>query len=304
MTEVEKETILNLVSNGNTEKALDTILSMELSPKAKTLVIQIKASFENLQRNRMKGLVSFEQENIERNKINDRFLRVLNDDFSDKSKSRAWWEYVVGFGIVVGVLGGIAEFSGWNIREIFSGSAANDTFTVTVFVHGKKGKDDRILKNQGHVMLGLRTNEMPCSINEKGEATFKEIPIGFKGLKVPIRIDHQQPYRATYPDSAYTLEPNAAIYLEVSLEGADRIFGKVMDFKTEKWIDSVRVSIENFYTYTDKFGWFELPIPEDKQRKFQRVSFFKQGYKIEELDSIPVHTQEEIQISLKKDEQK
>ena len=46
------------------------------------------------------------------------------------------------------------------------------------------------LKTQGDVMLGLRTNEMQCSINEKGEATFKEIAMEFSGKYVPIRIEH------------------------------------------------------------------------------------------------------------------
>ena len=124
--------------------------------------------------------------------------------------------------------------------------------------------------------------------------------MGFKGKRVPIRLEHPQPYRATHPDSLYLLEPNAAIYLEIALEGTNRIFGKVMDFKTEQWLDSVRVSVENIATYTDQFGWFELFIPEAKQRKFQRVSFFKKGYEIDELDSIPVHTQQEINISLQK----
>jgi len=302
----EKNTIFNLVSSGNIVEALDTLLSMELPAKDKVLVAQIKASFENLQRESRKGVLSFEQETTERNRITDRLLRVLNGDESDpksfktKHRDRKWWEYIIRFGILMGILGGIAEFSGWNLMKLLDGSGSDDTFTVTVFVHGKKGKFDRILKDQGQVMLGVRTNEMSCSINEKGEATFKEIAIGFKGQKVPIRIEHSQPYLAIHPDSLYTLEPNAAIYLEIALEGTDRVFGKVMDFNTEQWLDSVRVSIENQATFTDKFGWFELYIPKDKQRKYQRVSFFKNGYKIEELDSIPVHTQKEIQISLHK----
>jgi hypothetical protein len=147
----------------------------------------------------------------------------------------------------------------------------------------------------------VRTNEMQCSINEKGEATFKEISQVFNGQKVPIRLEHPQPYRATHPDSLYQLAPNAAIYLEVTLEGTNRLVGKVMDFYTEQWLDSVRVSVENIATYTDQYGWFELEIPENRQRKFQRVSFYKKGYKITELDSLPVHTQKEIQISLQKE---
>ena len=215
-------------------------------------------------------------------------------------RQKKWWGYVVGLGVVISILGGIAEFSGCNLKDLFFGSGADDTFTVTVFVHGQKGIDDRILKNQGQVMLGLHGNEMACSVNEKGEATFKGIPMSFKGKRVPIRIDHPQPYRATRPDSLYLLKPSGAIYVEVALEGTNRLFGKVTDFDTKQWLDSVRVSIENVATYTDQYGWFELLIPENKQRKFQRVSFYKKGYKIVELDSIPVHTQKEVKPSLRK----
>ncbi len=302
----EKETIIKLVSNGHIAEALDKLLSMDLSPKDRSIVAQIKASFENLRSNTIKGILSFEQQTTEQNRINDRLLRFLNGEtehlpvtpMAEKRGSKIW-SYVVGTGVVVGILAGIFRIADISLKDIFGGGSP-ESFTVTVFVHGKKGKDDRILKNQGQVMLGLRTNEMPCSINEKGEATFKEIPMGFKGQKVPIRIEHPQPYRATHPDSLYLLEPNAAIFVEVALEGTNVIKGKVMDFNTEQWLDSVRVSVENVATYTDKFGWFELEIPENKQRKFQRVSFFKKGYEIDELDSIPVHTQQEINISLRK----
>lgn len=302
----EKETICKLVSNGRTAEALEKLLSTDLPRKDQIIVAQIKASFEQLRRDTIKGILSFEQQTTEQNRINDRLLRFLNGEdeppplspMTETSQSKVW-KYVVGSGVVVGILAGIFQIAGISINDIF-GSRSPESFTVTVFVHGKKGKDDRILKNHGQVMLGLRTNEMPSSINEKGEATFKEIPMGFKGKRVPIRLEHPQPYRATHPDSLYLLEPNAAIYLEIALEGTNRIFGKVMDFKTEQWLDSVRVSVENIATYTDQFGWFELFIPEAKQRKFQRVSFFKKGYEIDELDSIPVHTQQEINISLQK----
>lgn len=301
----ERETIIKLVSAGRTVEALDKLLSMDLPPKDRSIVAQIKASQAQLSRSTIKGFLSIEQQITEQNRINDRLLRFLNgedvqpDTQDGEKRNRKVWEYIVGAGVVVGIWAGIFQIAGISIKDIFGGRPL-ETFTITVFVHGKKGKDDRMLKNQGQVMLGLRTNEMPGSINEKGEATFKEIPMGFKGQKVPIRIDHPQPYRATRPDSLYLLEPNAAIFLEVALEGTNVIKGKVMDFYTEQWLDSVRVSVENISTYTDKYGWFELKIPENKQRKFQRLSFFKKGFKIGELDSIPVHTQQEIHISLRK----
>lgn len=302
----EKKTTLELLSKGHTAEALDKLLAMNMPPKDRAVLVQIKASNAQLQRDSQKGILSFEQKTTEQNRINDRLLQFLNGEDTPSvpagtgTRRGKWWGYVAGVGVVIGILAGIAELSGYSLRDFFTGSSADDTFTATVFVHGKRGTDERILKNQGQVLLGLRGNEMPSSINEKGEATFKEIPGAFAGKRVPIRINHPQPYRATRPDSLYRLEASAAIYVEVALEGTNRLFGKVMDFDTEQWLDSVRVSVENIATFTDEYGWFELFLPEDKQRKFQRVSFYKAGYKIEELDSIPVHTQQEIQVSLHK----
>lgn len=307
MTEKDKSAIKDLISEGDINQAINTLLSIEMPQKDRSIVVQIKAANEQLRNNSIRGVLSFEQQTTEQNRINDRLLKFLDGDETavgasgDTAPKKNWGKYAATFTALVAVLAGIAELSGYSLRDILSGSDSTDNvFTVTVFVHGKKGKDDRLLKNQGQVMLGLRTNEMPCSINDKGEATFKEISMGFKGQKVPIRIEHPQPYRPTHPDSLYLLEPNAAIFVEVALEGTHVIKGKVMDFYTEQWLDSVRVSVENVATYTDQFGWFELEIPEDKQRKFQRVSFFKKGYEIDELDSVPVHTQQEIHISLRK----
>lgn len=305
MVEKDKRLISGFIVKGRTQEAVDYLLTLDLPAGHQKEIAQIAASFTAFKQDQIKGVLSFDQERLERNRINSRLLDLINQPIDQPlpttitEKKATWWKYLLGISVIVGILGALSEFTGKNLSDLVGGPSP-ESFTVTVFVHGKAGRHDRILKNQGQVMLGLRGNEMPSSINEKGEATFKEISPEFIGQKVPIRIEHPQPYRAASPDSLYLLGPNAAIYVEIALEGTKRIFGKVMDFDTETWLDSVRVSIENEATYTDQFGWFELNIPEDKQRKFQRVSFFKKGYNIEELDSIPVHTQREIQISLRK----
>ncbi len=301
-----EETLSNLISQGQLQKAIEYLLALDLSKTQKKEVLGIASSYNSLESAQARGVLSFEQETLERNRITNRLLNLVNH-LSDEPKSPQpgkkpfkWWQYVISLGVVIGILGGLAEFSGISLSDLFGRTQAPETFTITVFVHGKKGKDERILKNQGQVMLGLRTNEMACSINEKGEATFKELPIGFVGQKVSLRIEHPQPYRATHTDSLYLLESNGVIYMEVALEGTDRITGKVMDFDTESWLDSVRVSIDNIATFTDPYGYFELFIPENRQRKFQKVSFFKKWYRIEELDSIPVHTQKPMEVDLHK----
>ena len=180
------------------------------------------------------------------------------------------------------------------------GKCANETFTLTVFVHGKAGLEDKILKSQGMVLAYLNSRPEKANIDEDGKATFTEISPTFLNSKVRITIDHPQPYQSTHPDSLYQLKKNGVVYLETELLGMDKIFGEVLDYKTGQFLDSVRVSVLNVQTYTNNNGWFELHIPADKQSKFQRVSFDKKGYQREVYDSVPVHTKQPFSLTMKR----
>ncbi|WP_324024373.1 hypothetical protein QSV08_14735 [Maribacter sp. BPC-D8] len=185
-------------------------------------------------------------------------------------------------------------FSGFNFQ-------ATNSIDFTVFVHGQKGLDDLILKNEGKVVLLLKSDKREATINEKGEATFKEIPSVFKDKKVNIIINHKQPYRPTKLDSLYTINDKSSIYLEVKLYETDSIYGSIFDSKNNKGLDSVRVSIRNVSTYSDKFGYYELKIPNKYRKKFQDVRFEKNGYKAIVKGNVPVHTKQGLDILLIKE---
>jgi len=95
---------------------------------------------------------------------------------------------------------------------------------------------------------------------------------------IDIILQHNQPYQSTVPDSLFILESDAFYNLEVALFNADKIFGQILDFRTEKPLDSVRISIrKNVFTYTDQFGDFILKIPENlQQQKWHRVTHVKE----------------------------
>ncbi|PHN94727.1 hypothetical protein CSC80_05105 [Maribacter sp. 6B07] len=186
----------------------------------------------------------------------------------------------------------------WNLD---SKTPKIDSLTFTVFVHGPKGLDDLILKNDGKVVLVLKSDKREATINEKGEATFKEIPSVFKGKKVKIFINHQQPYRPIQLDSLYTVNDKSSIHLEVKLYETDSIYGSIFDSKNNKGLDSVRVSIRNISTYSDKFGYYELKIPNKYQKKLQDVRFEKNGYKAIVKGNVPVHTKQGLDILLIKE---
>ena len=53
---------------------------MEPSVKDKNFALQMKASFDNLKEKLNSGLVSIEQGTIDRKRINDKLMRLLNQD--------------------------------------------------------------------------------------------------------------------------------------------------------------------------------------------------------------------------------
>lgn len=183
---------------------------------------------------------------------------------------------------------------------VATNKCVDETFDLTVFVHGKGGLEDKILKDQGLVCVYLNSKPEKVQIDGDGKATFTEISPTFLNSKVRITIEHPQPYQSTHPDSLYELKKNAVVYLETALMGTDKIFGEVLDYKTRQFIDSVRVSIFDIETYTNANGWFELQIPADKQLKFQRVSFDKKGYERVVFDSVPVHTRQQMSLTMKR----
>ena|GEM_PF-4388317 len=214
-----------------------------------------------------------------------------------EKKGKVWSMEKIG--LFIAVLGLIVAIGGYTLKDFLSPDKI-ESFPLTVLVHGKEGRDDRILKGQGKVVLDIGTARKEADINGMGEATFKELPIGYDKEKAFLSIEHPQPYFPVNRDTKYTLNKGASVYLEIELKGIDKIEGRVLDFETEKPLDKVRVSIKNIETFTDTHGWYELQIPSDKQAKFVRANFYKEGYQMEDIDSIAPHTQQEVGISLKK----
>lgn len=172
----------------------------------------------------------------------------------------------------------------------------SNTFTQTFLVKDKKG--GLILQNQGKIVLNSSFGLDSAKIGDNGEASMN-LTTNFIGTPVQLRISHPQPYQVMTLDSTYILERNKPIKLIVALQNLDKIFGRIVDEKTGNALDSVRVSIQNIETFTDKSGWFELVIPTEKQAQFQNIRLEKKGYQPEKFDETPVHTQQELNWGLK-----
>ncbi len=186
---------------------------------------------------------------------------------------------IIGIGSTIIIAGaGIAEFSGYSIRDMFSSDPKLPT-SVTVFVHGKAGKHDLILRQKGEVSMDVKGGERKEeSIDDKGTATFKNV---IPGQKVYIDIKFSQPYRAVHKDSLYEIPEDGIIYLETKLMGIDLVRGYLsyMDKALPGVIVKLVGAMGNMFDTTDQMGDFLFNIPDSQQLETYQISYFKEGFK-------------------------
>ena len=170
------------------------------------------------------------------------------------------------------------------------------TFPLTVYVHGSKGHQDILLRNQGEVMIDLGNDRRIEKIGEKGMVYFPAIPAEFRNQEVPISVDAEG-FEDVTPNARYVLT-GKSIYVEIQRnDDLAVVFGTVQDEKT--FLPDVRVSIGDLDVTTDENGRFRLEIPPDKQKTRQRLMAFKAGYHIWESSVLP-ETGQEVKIILMK----
>jgi len=180
----------------------------------------------------------------------------------------------------------------------------NSSSQLTVLVHGEKGKDYLVLPSRGKVKLIFGDANVVETINDKGEATFKQIPEKFFNSEATVEIlffdPEGEPYRSIYSDSLYILTKGRYISLTVRLLGLDQLNGVVKDYETGEFIQNVHIRVSGIESISNEYGEYTLEIPDEKQRKFHIVRAFKEGYKDYEFKNAPIQTEKEFPILMKR----
>ncbi len=169
-----------------------------------------------------------------------------------------------------------------------------DLQSVSVFVHGKKGRQDMILRKQGYVLMDVHGERKKSDINENGVAYFQNLQIGDS---VSINVDFSEPYKSIKPDSLYIINADGRIYLPVVLQGIEKVMGKVL-YDNEPLKD-VTVTIDMLKADSDENGRFQINIPESEQKKQYTVWFSKPGFKTKSAPAFP-QTGEELVVVMEK----
>ena len=115
-----------LLADGNTRQAVADLLAWTKNHPSgwhrETLLLS--ADFEKMSRDESRGILSFEQVNLNRSQINDRLLQ-LTDRLGDAPPSAAsyffkkHWGKVAAVPVALGILASVAEISGYNVASFF-----------------------------------------------------------------------------------------------------------------------------------------------------------------------------------------
>jgi hypothetical protein len=146
--------------------------------------------------------------------------------------------------------------------------------SLTIFVHGRKGKNDVILAGHGFVNMRINGADNPEPIDSKGEAKFSNLRTGDQ---FQLRISDSEPFLVENPDSQYVVGNEHQMYLQIYLQGIDRVFGSVT--YREVPLPGVTIFIDKLKGTTDSAGAFSIQIPLEMQAQSYRVAFQKEGFK-------------------------
>jgi hypothetical protein len=147
-------------------------------------------------------------------------------------------------------------------------------FDLTVFLHGKAGRQVVVLRSHGKVSLDLGADKRIEAVGDKGEAWFADIPGDLRDREVAIGLEDE-----TYElvDSALTIRlGQEAVYAAIQPRQLP-LSGTVSD-KHGRPLPQARVVIATASAVTDKDGQFKIQLPADLPEGDRSITITAPGY--------------------------
>lgn len=297
-----KNELQHLIAQGKTEQALDQLISLSEQAGYEDVreeALLQSARYQKYVKGKRQGTSNSEEQQTSISRINEAVLHLIGqlpDDLNPKIDSsiprssseqisKPWWQWVVGGGVIIGILGGIAEFSGYNLQSIF-GSEVTAPLQLTVYVHGPDGPQDIIIEKEGKLIADFGNRRDTRQIGEDGRTNFGEIGRRFLGKAIGLFIEAEG-YEVSYPDSVYIYQ-GEPIYLAVKRDSQLGIVqGKVRSRDGESFLSNVLIEVAGMTTSTDSLGNFYLGLPEEQWRNEYHIYARKNGYQLKEEKYYP-----------------
>lgn len=129
-----RQNLEDLLIQGKTKQVINKLLEYTKSTENTDIhqeIIKISARYKEYEKQRMGNLTSNENLNISLNQIQDTLLTIIQKTFSDNPEITDaainstkpkfdLWKVLGSVAIIIGIIAGIAEFSGYSLRDIMT----------------------------------------------------------------------------------------------------------------------------------------------------------------------------------------
>ncbi len=283
MNDLSKQQVLALLAGAETKEALTLLRRLAHESGDSNIrqhVVQLSGRFQNLEKDKQKGIVSFENAELASNQI-AADLTALTEAWSrgeappapkpPSQADRTGTRWKIGAGIAAGLLVVFLAM------KLLSGP-----LQLTVYVHGPEGKSDIVLENAGELIATFSNDRRTFKVGEKGRTNFGEIPAGLKGEEIQIGLNSRE-YEVAHPEKIQVLR-GEPIYLEVRRKRSLlTISGVVKSRDGVHPIPGAEVNVNSDTTVTSNdLGKFHIVLPDRMYRPVYQLSIRKEGYAPEE----------------------
>jgi len=147
-------------------------------------------------------------------------------------------------------------------------------FNLTVFLHGKAGRQAVVLRNHGKVSLDLGADKRVEAVGDKGEARFAGIPGDLRDREVALGLDDDT-YELVQPAPTIRLDQEA-VYAAIQARQLP-LSGDVADDQARP-LPGARAVIGTATAVTDQNGHFEFKLPADLPEGDRSITITAPGY--------------------------
>jgi hypothetical protein len=166
-------------------------------------------------------------------------------------------------------------------------------FDLTVFLHGKAGRQAMVLRNHGKVSLNLDADKRIEAVGDKGEARFAGIPGDLRDREVALGLDDDT-YELVQPELTIRLGQEA-VYAAIQPRQLPLI-GYVSDDQGRP-LPQARAAIATATAVTDQDGRFEIKLPADLPEGDRSITITAAGYEPRRYQAAPGGNPLRVQLS-------
>jgi hypothetical protein len=190
------------------------------------------------------------------------------------ARARAGVAVAAATGITALALLAVAIVSLVVVLGLYLAPAPVQRFDVTIFLHGKAGRQAVVLRNRGKVWLDLGADKRIEAVGDKGEVRFAGIPGDMRDREVALGLEDDM-YELVKPELAVRLNQEA-IYAAIQPRQL-LLVGYVSD-QQGRSLPQARAVIAKATSVADQDGRFEIVLPRDLPEGEDSITITATGY--------------------------